>query len=103
MEIMPQPTRILVIRLSAIGDIVFASPLIAALRRAYPQAHLAWLAQPECEPLLRHHPDLDQVILWPRGEWQALWRERRWRELGRRVRALRAVLRRQRFELVMDL
>ncbi len=103
MEIMPQPTRILVIRLSAIGDIVFASPLIAALRRAYPQAHLAWLAQPECEPLLRHHPDLDQVILWPRGEWQALWRERRWRELGRRVRALRAELRRQRFDLALDL
>lgn len=100
---MPQPTRILIIRLSAIGDIVFASPLIAALRRAYPQAHLAWLAQPECEPLLRHHPDLDQVILWPRGEWRALWRERRWRELGRRVRALRTELRRQRFDLVLDL
>ena len=103
MEIMPQPKRILIIRLSAIGDIVFASPLIAALRRAYPQAHLAWLAQPECEPLLRHHPDLDQVILWPRGEWRALWRERRWRELGRRVRALRAELRRQRFDLALDL
>ena len=103
MEIMPQPKRILIIRLSAIGDIVFASPLIAALRRAYPQAHLAWLAQPECEPLLRHHPDLDQVILWPRGEWRALWRERRWRELGGRVRALRAELRRQRFDLVLDL
>ncbi len=103
METMPQPTRILLIRLSAIGDIVFASPLIAALRRAYPQAHLAWLAQPECEPLLRYHPDLDQVILWPRGEWQALWRERRWRELGGRVRAFRAELRRQRFDLVLDL
>jgi len=100
---MAPPSRILVIRLSAIGDIVFASPIIAALRRAYPQAHLAWLAQPECAPLLRHHPDLDQVITWPRGEWRALWQERRWGELGRRVRALRADLRRQGFDLVLDL
>ena len=100
---MTPPSRILVIRLSAIGDIVFASPLIAALRRAHPQAHLAWLAQPECEPLLRHHPDLDQVITWPRGEWRALWRERRWGELGRRVRAFRAELRRQGFDLALDL
>ena len=100
---MTPPSRILVIRLSAIGDIVFASPLIAALRRAYPQAHLAWLAQPECEPLLRHHPDLDQVITWPRGEWRALWRERRWGELARRIRAVRADLRRQGFDQVLDL
>lgn len=100
---MTPPARILVIRLSAIGDIVFASPIIAALRRAYPQGHLAWLAQPECAPLLRHHPDLDQVITWPRGEWRALWRERRWAELWRRLRALRAELRRQGFDLVLDL
>ncbi len=100
---MAPPSRILVIRLSAIGDIVFASPIIAALRRAYPRAHLAWLAQPECAPLLRHHPDLDQVITWPRGEWHALWRERRWGALWGRVRALRAELRRQGFDLVLDL
>ena len=100
---MTPPSRILVIRLSAIGDIVFASPLIAALRRAHPQAHLAWLAQPECEPLLRHHPDLDQIITWPRGEWRALWQEWRWGELGRRVRAFRADLRRQGFDLTLDL
>ena len=100
---MTPPSRILVIRLSAIGDIVFASPLIAALRRAHPQAHLAWLAQPECEPLLRHHPDLDQVITWPRGEWRALWRERRWVELMRRFRAFRAELHGQGFDLALDL
>jgi heptosyltransferase-1 len=59
---MTPPSRILLIRLSAIGDIVMASPLIAALRRAYPQAHIAWLVQAEGAPLLRHHPDLNQVI-----------------------------------------
>ncbi|MTW23295.1 glycosyltransferase family 9 protein, partial [Allochromatium palmeri] len=37
---------ILVVRLSAIGDIVFASPLVAALRRRWPEARIAWLVQP---------------------------------------------------------
>ena len=100
---MTPPSRILLIRLSAIGDIVFASPLIAALRRAYPQAHIAWLVQPECAPLLRHHPDLDQIITWPLAEWKALWRERRWGDLWRRARALRTELRGQGFDWVIDL
>ena len=97
------PSRILLIRLSAIGDIVFASPLISALRRAYPQAHIAWLVQPECASLLWHHPDLDQVITWPLAEWKALWRERRWGDLWRRARALRTELRGQGFDWVIDL
>ncbi|MBK8636942.1 MAG: glycosyltransferase family 9 protein [Chromatiaceae bacterium] len=100
---MTPPSRILLIRLSAIGDIVMASPLIAALRRAYPQAHIAWLVQAEGAPLLRHHPDLNQVILWSRAEWRALWRARRWGELWRGVRALRAELRRPGFDWVIDL
>ena len=97
------PERILLIRLSAIGDLVFSSPLIAALRRAYPQARISWLVQPECAPLLRHHPDLDEVITWPLQEWRQLWRERRGRELWRRARDLRGELRRRRFDLVLDL
>ena len=71
--------RILVTRLSAIGDIVFASPLVDALRARYPDARISWLVQPESQELLCHHPALDEVLVWPRREWQALWRQRRYR------------------------
>ena len=37
--------RILVVKLSAIGDIVHTLPAVAALRRAYPEAWLAWLVE----------------------------------------------------------
>lgn len=97
------PARILIVRLSAIGDIVFASPLIAALRRAYPHAHLAWLVQPECRSLLDQHPDLDEVIVCPLGHWHGLWRERRLRELVSGIAALRDTLRAGRFDLAIDL
>ena len=95
--------RILLVRLSAIGDIVFASPLVSALRRACPQAHIAWLVQPECSALLDHHPDLDETIVCPLGHWRRLWRERRLRELSAGVRSLRQTLRLRRFDLALDL
>ena len=95
--------RILLVRLSAIGDIVFASPLISALRRACPEAHIAWLAQPECIELLDRHPDLDEAIACPLPYWRSLWRERRLRELGRCLAAMRKTLRERRFDLALDL
>lgn len=95
--------RILLVRTSAIGDIVFASPLIASFRRAYPGARIAWLLQPEFRPLLAHHPDLDEVIEWPAGEWRRLVQGRRLVELGRAVRGFQRELRARRFDLAVDL
>lgn len=95
-------TRILVIRLSAIGDVVMASGLIPALRNRHPDAYLAWLIEPAARPLLAHNPRLDELVVWPRGEWQQLWRERRLGELWRRVCAFRRMLRAHRFDVVLD-
>jgi len=93
---------ILIVRLSAIGDVVFASPLIHALRLRYPAAHISWLAQPEARVLLEHHPELDEVIVWPRGEWETLWRQRRLLALWRAIRAFRKTLRARRFDMALD-
>ncbi|NEX16254.1 MAG: lipopolysaccharide heptosyltransferase [Halochromatium sp.] len=97
------PRRILLVRLSAIGDIVFASPLIASLRRAYPNAQIAWLVQPESASLLAHHPDLDQVIAWPLPRWRQLWRQRQLLSLFKEVLAAIQALRAERFDLALDL
>jgi heptosyltransferase-1 len=94
--------RILIVRLSALGDVVMASGLIAALRSVHPQAHLAWLVEPAAAPLLRGHPQLDQLIVWPRAQWLRWWRERRWGELRRAWSALRAELRVAHFDLALD-
>jgi len=101
--VLPSPARILLVRLSAIGDIVFASPLVAAVRRAWPDAHIAWLVQPECAPLLRHHPDLDEVIEWPFGRWRAQWRAGHPLMLLSEAHGAIAELRERRFDLAVDL
>ncbi len=99
---MPKQFRILVVRLSAIGDIVFASPLISALRARYPLALIDWLVQPESRSLLEHHPDLNEVIVWPRGEWQQLLKERRWYTLWCEIKRFRKELRSLDFDLAID-
>lgn len=94
--------RILIVRLSAIGDVVMASGLIPALRALHPDARIAWLVEPAAAPLLAHNQRLDEVIVWPRAEWQQLWRARHYAELWRRFRTFRRALRAQRFDLALD-
>jgi len=41
-------------------------PLAMALRRRYPEAHITWVVQEQAAPLLRDHPAIDEVLLFPR-------------------------------------
>lgn len=95
--------RILIVRTSAIGDVVFASPFAFALKQTHPTAHLAWLVEPGIHELLVDDPSIDEVILWPRAEWVALWREGRYDELRQRIGAFRRELRARQFDLAIDL
>lgn len=95
--------RILIVRASAIGDVVFASPLAAALRRSHPQAWIAWLVEPGIERLIDSDPALDECIVWPKKQWLALLRSGRWIALVREIRQFRAGLRARRFDLALDL
>jgi lipopolysaccharide heptosyltransferase I len=96
-------TRILIVRTSAIGDIVFASPIAGVLRAAYPAAHIAWLAEPGLGVLVASDPAVDEVLAWPKAEWQRLWRERRLVALARAVRDFRRELRARHFDIAIDL
>lgn len=100
---MTPPRNILIIRLSAIGDVVMASPLIQALRRSHPQARLSWLVEPAAKGLLEHNAALHEVIVWPKEQWKRLWREGRRGEVWAQVRAFRRGLRERQFDLVLDL
>lgn len=95
--------RILIIRLSAIGDIVMASGLIPLLRRKWPDAHLGWLAEAPGASLLEVNPRLDEVIVWPRQRWRQLRAERRYGKLLRSIHEFVAQLRERRYDLVLDL
>src|SRR5262245_5952361 len=61
--------RILIVRLSAIGDTVLSLPVLCALRDRFPHATIGWIVERTSAPLLRGHPDLNHLIEVPRG-WQ---------------------------------
>src|SRR4029079_1104329 len=48
-----------------IGDVVFTTPAIPALRRPFPQAHLAYLVEEQAAPIVIGNPHLDEVIIIP--------------------------------------
>ncbi|MFT3786412.1 MAG: hypothetical protein QM770_09625 [Tepidisphaeraceae bacterium] len=60
------PKRILLIKPSALGDVVHGLPILALLRRRFPKAHIAWLVAPAFSSLLNGHPLLDEVIRFDR-------------------------------------
>lgn len=95
--------NVLIVRTSAIGDVVFASPIAEAIKRTYPQAHVAWLVEPGIDALLRPDPHVDERILWPKAEWRDLWREGKKGEAFRRLKAFRTMLRERQFDVVLDL
>jgi predicted lipopolysaccharide heptosyltransferase III len=88
-----EPVKILLIRLRLIGDVVFTTPALGALRRRFPDARLMYLVEAPAEPVVRHHPDLNAIIVLerPRG----LARLRYDLQLAARLRA-------ERFDVVVD-
>jgi heptosyltransferase-1 len=84
------PQRILILKPSSLGDIVHALPSVHLIRQRYPNAHIAWLVNPEFQSLLAGNPVVDQVIEFPRRNLAA-------------IPGLVRTLRRGRFDTVVDL
>lgn len=86
--------HILLARLRLLGDVAFTTPLIRALRRHYPDAHLSYLVEPLAAPVVLGNPHLDDVIVIPRVSGV--------RRLASDL-PLAARLRRRRFDIAIDL
>ena len=67
MDIVPQ--KILIIRLSAIGDVVRTLPALRALRSKFPSAYIAWIVEEGAQDLLQGHPDLNYLFVFKRKKW----------------------------------
>ncbi len=92
--------RILVIKLSSIGDIVHALPALAAVHRALPDAEISWVVERRAAEILRDNPLLHHLI---EVDTKAL---RRWPVSGETLLATRQQLRRLRasaFDAAIDL
>jgi len=85
--------RILLVRVSAIGDVIHGLPVLCALRDALPNAFLAWVVEGGAGDLLEGHPALDELVRVPR----------RWWKTPREVWQMRNRLRELKFDTAIDL
>jgi heptosyltransferase-1 len=84
--------HILIIKPSALGDIVLALPALHALRAHFKESDISWLVRPEFAPLLCDHPELNDVILFDRKNLHT----------PKQLAALIQELRSRHFDLVFD-
>lgn len=64
-----EPENILLIRLSAIGDVLRLLPALHLLKKHHPGARITWLTEDHMKPLLEGHPEVDEWIFVPKKDW----------------------------------
>jgi len=93
-------SRILLIKPSALGDVVHTIPVLVKLRARYPSARIDWLITPENAEIVRCHPALSNVVLFARRDFSKPGR--RWRALLAFFDLLKQI-RRAKYDLVIDM
>ncbi|MCX6989457.1 MAG: hypothetical protein NTX49_00070, partial [Chlamydiae bacterium] len=91
---------ILIVKSSAIGDVIQAFQALEYLRRKFPHARIDWVVEVEIAPLLKAHPQIDRVITLSTKRWRkALFSKKTRSELKAFVTELRAI----KYDLLFDL
>ncbi|MCC6493358.1 MAG: glycosyltransferase family 9 protein [Pirellulales bacterium] len=80
------PRRILIVRLSALGDVIHGLPVACALREHLPEASIGWAVEGRAADFLAGHPAIDHLIRLPRRWWKSPTAVL---DLRRRLRALK--------------
>ena len=88
-QMLPEGGRVLVVRLSALGDVLFALETVAALHRERPDVTIDFLVEDRFQKLLANHPQINRVIVYPRQN-------------RLRIPGSLLTLRRQRYDVALD-
>ncbi|MCE5229254.1 glycosyltransferase family 9 protein [bacterium] len=96
---MDQAPRILILRLSALGDVVHALPVLAAIRRQWPGAHVGWLVEPLGRAILEGNPLIDRLHVVPKKAMKQNF----FKALGGPLKELRNELVAERYDISIDI
>ena len=96
--------NILLIKLSAIGDVVHTLPFLEALRRKFPEVHITWVIEEVASGIILNHPLLDRIIISKRKKWLKNFSGlRRIVPTFLEIRSFMKDLRSKNYDLVVDL
>jgi heptosyltransferase I len=94
--------NILIVKLSAIGDVIHTLPSLSALRELYPRAHITWVVEEAAADLIKHHPCLNEVLVSGRKRWSQDLRAGQFRRSLSEIRTFIKSLRQRHYDLVID-
>ncbi|MEE8142917.1 MAG: glycosyltransferase family 9 protein [Planctomycetota bacterium] len=93
----------LILRLSALGDVLHSLPALEALRQLWPTARFDWVAESLAASVLEGHPSLCRLLCFPRKRWQARLRHlRQWGAVAEEWQQFYSNLRQERYDLLID-
>jgi len=81
--------RILIVKLSSIGDAVHALPVLRTLRHNLPDAYIAWIVEEKAREVLEGNEDIDRVITINTRKWRKSLKGSVFRELLEVIKILR--------------
>src|SRR4030043_2453250 len=95
--------KVLILRLSAVGDVIRTLPAAKALKEHYPSSSITWIVEEPALSFLKSQPEVDEVILFPRKRWTNGIKSLRnlWTTIGE-MRGFVEDLRKRRFDVVLD-
>ena len=102
MDIKGQRVNILIVKLSAIGDVIHTLPSLTALRRLYPDAHITWVVEEAAADLVKNHPYLDMVLISRRKSWSKDFQSGQFRQSFKEISSFIKTLRQRSYDLVID-
>ena len=94
--------NILIVKMSAIGDVIHTLPALNAIRRHHPGAQITWLVEEDASALVQGHPALDRVLVSKRKRWtEGLKGPAPWSKVKEIYRFMQE-LRDTRYDLILD-
>lgn len=94
--------NILIVKLSAIGDVIHTLPALNAVRNYYPDANITWLVEEDAAPLVQGHKALNRVIVSKRKRWLKALRSLSLLSTIKEVHGFIKVLRDTRYDMILD-
>lgn len=91
--------KVLIVKISALGDVVHALPVLKYLKRSSPEIEIHWLVEQAFAAVLNGHPDIDQVHALDLKKWRKQGLSTVLKEGAGALKSLR----RQRFDVAIDL
>lgn len=99
----PAKARILLVRLSAIGDVLHATTVARRIKELQPDCELSWIVSPPASTLLAGNPNIDHVLVWDRRTFDAAVAQHHFRTAWQLLKKAKALMAPYHFDIALDI